>query len=200
MPRVPTLATVLAATALLAPSFASAEPLTGSRFYWGVAGGRSNQDIDCAGTTDCKRAATAYKAWVGWPLLQDKGVSLELMYEDLGKAKTEAVGRSADIDAKFIGIGVAGHADFTPWLGGVARGGYARGTSKTTGDVAGAGYSVSREGTNHWYAGAGLDFAVADHVRIELGVDFTRVATRDVGGNDRTHDARAVFAGLRLAF
>lgn len=192
----------LAAAALVlvaAPAGAQTVPMT---FYVSGAAGRSHVDVDCTGLDTCSRSDTAYKLVGGWNI--NDGLAAELTYYSLGRAKfagtAAGVSASWSVRASYIGIGLAGHYDFTPQLAAVIRGGWASGTAKTDESVAGFGsVSESRDGTSHGYYGAGVIYNIDRHVRLELDYDWTRVAS-SVGGIKSTDDVPAVMFGAGYTF
>jgi len=203
----------VAASAALASGGAAARG-----FYAGLAGGQSDQSIDCTGTTTCNNTGTSWKVYGGWQFLPF--MSAELTYYSLGTAKSSTAisgasstrlhPQAADsvdvsISGDYIGIGLAGRTNFSTQFGAVLRGG----TTFTNGKVSatstlGGGFSETRNSTLHAYLGLGADYALTDKVKLTLDYDHTRLAIKvtDPFGAaiKETHDVNLWAVGANMAF
>lgn len=154
-----------------------------AQFYAGVAGGRSNADIDCSGTLTCDRNATAWKAFGGYQFHPNFGA--EAAYYRQGTATlTALIGEGATGSGDFKGHGMGVYALALAREGAWSVfGKLGAVSSKVTGvaRVADLSQSVSERHTAAAWGGG-------------IGVDFTR----NFGGRLEFERVRAELLGERI--
>jgi len=166
--------------------------------YVGLAAGRTNTCIyDPAG--NCTDDATSVKALAGyaWP---DTDFAIEGIYTHLGAFKHGSPRGSVDSKVDTIGFGGAWRPQFGAGFGAVVRGGIAVGRARSDYTYINLGTPITMTGASHsqdfWqpYAGAGLTYAIAPHIRVEADVDVTRVKATNSPVNARSFMLGATYA------
>lgn len=159
--------------ALLAATAAQAQNQTQntSPFYVTVAGGATHLAVDCTGTTSCDSGSTGMKLVGGYNL--GGGFSIEAGYIGFGKFKAAdgTLGLTAKPTALLIGAALA--APLNRDWGFNFRLGLAQVKTKINA-IAGTLTASDSESKAKPYAGLGVTYAVADSVKLELGVDSTQ--------------------------
>ncbi|MBV8379325.1 MAG: porin family protein [Paucibacter sp.] len=183
----------LSATVLcLSSGVANAEPYVLAGF------GTGHINVDCSGFGTCDNNGTAYKLIGGWELA--RGWAVELGYLGFGKSTTQGYGGSSEIKASAVTLGAAYQ---------VAFGHSAWGLNTRLG-VADVKTEVNAVGLNNYsnfvvytdsqtkaklYAGVGVNYAVALHTRIELGIDLSQAQYQNQKGG-----TQALTLGVRQSF
>jgi OOP family OmpA-OmpF porin len=172
-------------TGLMAATAAQAQ------FYGTVAGGASQINLDCAGTTSCDNKGTGFKLVGGYEF--GNGFSLEAGYVSFGKfnAAVDGIGLTAKPTAFLLGGAFA--LPFNESWGLNARLGVAQVKTKIDARVGAASGSTSDSNAKA-YAGLGLTYALSKTVKFELGVDSTQAEFEGEKGTVRLVSLGATFA------
>lgn len=186
---------LLASALLAAAALAQAEPSAGA--YAGLAGGQSQHDIDCGGTTSCDDTGRAYKAYLGWEV--NENMAVEAAYYRIGKARTIATDPLlGEVDGELRGQG--------PGLFGLFLAPYSKHfklfgkfgfvnmrVTLETRSSAGTASRSERHTNPAWGIGAQYDFS--DMLGLRLEYERARVKFLDA-----KRDVDMVTAGLTLHF
>ena len=182
-------ATLLASSAALFSVGASAD--TG---YVSLGLGQSHLNADCSGIPSCKTNDTAVKVTGGYNL--GSGFSAELGYMDFGKfSANDGAGTSVDVKPSAWTLGAAYTMPFTPQWSGSVRLGAARVHTDVSAAVTGVGSGSASETKTKPYYGLGVDYAVAQNVKVGFGADFTQAEFQGAKNN-----VRALTLGLTYGF
>ncbi|MBL0727657.1 outer membrane beta-barrel protein [Piscinibacter sp. HJYY11] len=147
----------------------------------------------CDDTPNCDDSSTAFKFVGGYDF--GAGLAAELGYIDFGKARFSVPGFTADFKVSGPTFGFAYNAPLSKDVGLNMRLGIANLKTKISATASGFGSASDSETNSVPYFGLGLNFAVAQNVRFEAGVDFSR------GEYDTEKaDVRALTFGLRVKF
>ena len=183
------LAALMGAATAQAQSQAAAP--AGESFYVTVAGGSTNANLDCSGTTACDKSDTGAKLVGGYQF--GNGFSLELGYVNFGKFSARDTTLSLTLKTKAFLIGGAYALPLNSDWGLNARLGLAQ--VKTTGNAKmGAATGSVSESKAKPYFGVGVTYAVSPTVRIELGADSTQAEIEGEKGTMRLISLGATFA------
>ena len=173
------MASVLGILALATTGAVSAQNLKMTP-YLGVAGGFSAWNLDCAGTTDCKKNPGSARVFGGVNL--SSNTALELTYSSLGSPSATVSG---------VGVGLKGSStDLSALykfgapnsnLGFFVKGGLAYTNAKASA----AGSSATEKG---WglILGAGVTYALTSNVALRAEVDTQKVKVPGSSGNVTT--------------
>jgi OOP family OmpA-OmpF porin len=177
---------LLAFAALLTSGAALAEG------YFGIAGGRTQQKVDCSGTTNCDITDTGRKLYGGYKL--SPFVAVELSYTDFGEINAVFGNVSASYTAGSLSIGSAAFLPLTAKLMGVARVGISSSKAEVTQWVGLSNVSNSETHT-HPYVGLGLGFALTPTWSLNTSFDYARIKY-----NDASADSTLLAIGLSQTF
>ena len=170
------IASVLGILALASTGAVSAQNLKMSP-YLGVSGGISSWNLDCAGTTDCKKNPGSARVYGGMNLTPN--VAVELTYASLGSPSATVAG---------VGVGLKGSStDLSALykfgspnsnLGFFVKGGLAY----TTGKASVLGNSATEKG---WgvIMGVGVTYALTSNVALRAELDTQKVKVPGSSGN-----------------
>ncbi len=171
---------VLALTALLSGAHVSAQNLQMSS-YLGASGGVANWNVDCSGTTSCKKNPGSLRVFGGVNVMPN--VAVELTYAALGTAKASATGANVDVNGSSFDLsGVYKFGAPTSAFGAFAKGGLAYTNAKATATV---GTMSSSDTKKAWglVLGAGVTYAVTESFALRAEVDTQKVKLTNTSGN-----------------
>lgn len=177
-----TVQTLVAAGALALSSGAMAQYIT-------VAGGASNFDLDCTGTTRCDNNDTAWKAVFGLPF--GNGFAGEIGYIDWGAGTGVVFGSTVELGLKSTTLGLAYRGAIAQNWEIYGRLGAALNESKTSV----SGFGTTTDDNTEFYFGLGVRYAISKNIKLDVGADFTQ---GDWGGEKG--DVSAVMFGLTFDF
>ena len=177
---------LLAFAALLTSEAALAEG------YFGIAGGRTQQKVDCSGTTNCDITDTGRKLYGGYKL--SPFVAVELSYTDFGEVNAVIGNVSASYTASSVSIGSAVFLPLAAKLTGVARVGISSSKSEVT-QLVGLSKVSNSETHSHPYVGLGLGFALTSTWSLNASFDYARIKY-----NDESTSTTLLAIGLSQAF
>jgi len=184
-------AIILAALIGAAGAQAQSAPQSSPSFYVTAAGGSSQANLDCTGTTACDKSDTGVKLVGGYQF--GNGLSLELGYISFGKFSARDNTLALTLKSKAILLGGAYALPLSSDWGLNMRLGLAQ--VKTTGDATSgsATGSVSKSKAKT-YVGAGVTYAVSPAIKIELAADATEAEIAGQKGSMRLFSLGATFA------
>ena len=173
------IASIVGILALTSAGIASAQKLTMTP-YLGVAGGFSAWDMNCSGTTDCKKNPGSARVFGGVNL--SPNTAIELTYASLGSPSASVSG---------VGVGLKGSSTD---LSGIYRFGSPQsnlglfvkgGLAYTNAKASAAGSSATEKG---WglILGAGVTYALTPSVALRAEVDTQKVKVPGSSGNVTT--------------
>jgi hypothetical protein len=148
--------------------------------YVGVGLGRTHACVTQGVVGTCADDATTVKALAGYEFA-GTGLAVEGIFTHLGSFKGDTALGTANVRVDTFGAGGAWRPQFGAGWGGVLRAGIEYGRTRERDNQVVLGSPVPIPTTTHdqdyWqpYAGAGVTYAIAPKVRLEAGVDFTRV-------------------------
>ncbi len=148
--------------------------------YLGVAGGFSAWNMDCAGTTDCKKNPGSARVFGGVNL--SPNVAVEMTYSSLGSPSASVAGVGVGLKGSSTDIsGIYRFGSPESNLGFFVKGGLAYTSAKAS--VAGS--SASEKG---WglILGAGVTYALTPSVALRAEVDTQKVKVPGSSGNVTT--------------
>lgn len=170
----------IAAAAALATLGSSAFAQT----YLGVGIGASQSCIhyyDASG--GCSDAGATGKLLLGYAL-PGTDFAIEGVYTHMGSFKGTAPFGDVGTKVDTLGVGGAWRPQFGAGWGGVVRGGFAYGKARTEYTLVQLGTPITTvhgsTSDDYWkpYLGLGATYAVTSNIRLEAGLDFTRVGKR----------------------
>ena len=168
------LLSLLAASALFAGAPAWAQNLTMST-YLGASVGAAAWNVDCAGTTECKKNPVSFRVYGGYNF--EPQIALELTYASLGTVKLKSTTASADITGNSFDVSaVYKFGGLTTGLGGFLKGGLAY--ARTTG--------VGSKNSFSPLLGAGLVYHFNPNLAVRAEVDTQRVEVNNGGKGNVT--------------
>lgn len=183
----------LLALATLATTLACSTAL--AQGYVGIAGGTTQQSVNCSGWSSCDKGDTGFKLYGGYRF--SKLAAIELGYTDFGSASLSAGSvASGSYSATALGIGGALFLPIAPKFTGIARLGLASVDAdySTTGPFGLFGASSS-ESSIEPYIGFALAYALTPQLSLTGSFDYTRADYPRGSGN-----ARMLGLGLSLSF
>jgi OOP family OmpA-OmpF porin len=159
-----------------------------------VVGGVGFGNVDaCEGVSNCDSSNTALKLVGGYEF--GRGFAVELGYIDFGTAHVSSGSLTADFKVKAPTFGVAYTAPLSNAVGLNLRLGVANLKSNISVSVAGLGGASDSETKSAPYYGIGIQFAVAQNVRLVAAADFSRAEY-----HGEKADVRAITVGVRVDF
>lgn len=183
--------TAIILAALLAATAARAAEPTPSPFYVTAAAGATHISVDCTGTTSCDKTGTGGKVMAGYRF--GNGFSLEGGYIYFGKARAGDATSSALIKPSALVLGGAYALPLEGDWGVVLRLGV--GQVKTRAKLFyGPQSGAAAENETKLYAGLGVNYAVSNSVKLELGVDTSQGQLAGQKGNLRLISLGATFS------
>jgi OOP family OmpA-OmpF porin len=171
---------IVAASALLSGVNASAQNLQMSS-YLGASGGVANWNVDCSGTTSCKKNPGSLRVFAGVNVMPN--VAVELTYAALGTAKASATGVNAELKGSSVDLsGVYKFGVPTSPFGAFVKGGLAYTNAKTSATIGTASGSDTKKA---WglIVGAGVTYAVTESFAVRAEIDTQKLKTSTNSGN-----------------
>lgn len=172
--------TTLLASALFASAGASAQALKLST-YLGAAGGVASWNVDCGGTTSCKKNPATVRAYGGYNVTPN--VAVELTYASLGTVKANSGADSLNLKGSSFDVsGLYKFGSASNPFGAFVKGGLAYTRAKASATVNGVSGSDNK---NAWglLVGAGATYALSENVALRAEIDTQKVKVPGSSGN-----------------
>ena len=174
--------TTLLASALFASAGASAQALQLST-YLGAAGGVANWNVDCGGTSSCKKNPATVRAYGGYNVTPN--VAVELTYASLGTVKASNSNTGDSVNLKGSSFDVSGLYKFSSAsnpFGAFVKGGLAYTRASASATVNGVSGSDNKKA---WglLVGAGATYALSENLALRAEIDTQKVKVPGSSGN-----------------
>lgn len=161
--------------------------------YVGVAGGVSHFNMDCTGVSSCDKNDAAVKLTGGYSF--GNGFAAELGLASFGKVKASESSVSLNLKASAPTLSVKYQYQINPNWGSSLHLGVARMKATLSGTVVGIGSSSQSETHSVPYYGVAMNYMATKNLKIEAGLDFSKVEFLGDKAN-----LRAVTLGAAYAF
>ncbi|HEY4080644.1 MAG TPA: outer membrane beta-barrel protein [Burkholderiaceae bacterium] len=185
---------VVPLVAIAAVSISAAATAQG---YVSLDAGTGHVGIGCPEGLSCKTNPVAIKVIGGYEL--GHGLAAEVGYVDFGKAKVRGSGGELGFRGQAVTFGLAYQAKFNQDWALTMRLGLARVKGTASADMYGSsdsgGFYTGSDSSTQLYSGIGANYTLAQNVKLQLGVDFSRgkYSTESVA-------VHAITAGVRYSF